>query len=279
MEQLHQEETPAAETAAVEEQPSGAHANYDRYLRWLDDLFTPDLLRDLLAQVPGLSLTQVRAALLFLGKDGDLFILNSREQGPKWLSRETVRAAFSLVPTDSGMLPPGTIRHGTGLSGEQWMAIYIPPARHTLHLAGVAPTLVTINIPLPAFVFAGRGSGYSIWAVKEPVIRPETIVYQAPLPNVSPDGGRICFGGANAPSVSNLTIMQAFHTFMEGSLYSASEVANCSRAYPQDVRYQLVEVSRARMRTYPYDDLVPITGYRGSLFTVEDVLHSYIIPR
>ena len=278
MEPIHQGKT-AADTAAVEEHPSGAQTNYDRYLQWLEDLFTPELMRDLLAQVPGLSLTRVRAALLFLGKDGDLFLLNSPEQGPKWLNRETVRAAFNLVPTDSGMLPPGTFRHGTGLSGEQWMAIYIPPARHTLQLAGVAPTLVTINIPLPAFVFAGRGSGYSIWAVKEPVIRPETIVYQAPLPNVALDGGHICFGGANAPSVSNLTIMQAFHTFMEGSLYSASEVANCSRAYPEDVRYQLVEVFRARMRTYPYDDLIPVTGHRGSLFTVEDVLSSYIIPR
>lgn len=226
-----------------------------------------------------MSLFEVQAALLFVGQKGDLFIMNSRKRGPYWVSSDTVRTAFNLVATDSGMLPQGVIRFGTGLSGEQWMVLYIPPARYTLQLVGIAPTLVSISVPLPGFVFAGKGGSYSLWAVKEPVIREETLVYHAPLPNVYTTSGAICIGGVSVPQTSSATILSTFRLFLEGSLFNGNLVAGCSNKHPNDVRSVLLELARSKQRTYPYEDLVPFSGYRGTAATVQDVLSSYIVPR
>lgn len=240
--------------------------------RWLQELFTPNLLHDLLLAVPGMSLLEVKAALLFVGK-GEMFILHSQEQGPKWLTRETVRSAFSLIPTDSGMLPPGVFRYGTGMNGEPWMAISIPPAYYTLQLIQFAPTLISLHIPLPGFVFAGRERSYFLWAVKEPIIRAETSVYVAPLPNVAATG-QVCYGNVSPPRVSGDSMLPAFRLFMD-SLFNGHHVDYRSRTYPGDIRYLLEEIAREKQRTYPYDDLLPVSFRRGQA-TVEDVLSSII---
>ena len=44
--------------------------------------FTPDLLRDLLSEVPGMSLFAVQGALLFAGQKGDVYIMHTRDRGP-----------------------------------------------------------------------------------------------------------------------------------------------------------------------------------------------------
>jgi len=223
-----------------------------------------------------MSLFAVKGALLFVGQAGDMYIMHTRERGPFFIDSETARAAFNLAASDSGMLPPGVIRFGTGLSGEQWMAIYIPPARYTLNLVKVEPTLVRINVPLPGFVFAGSGNRHHVWAVKEPVMREETVVYNAPLPNVF-EGGGVCWGAVPVPKVGNATILPAFRLFM-GSLFNGNVVSDRSHKYPDDVRLLLLELAESKQRVYPFDDLVPHRS-AGSVYTLRDALRSYVVPR
>ena len=257
------------------DQPSLAYQQAEGELQ---GLFNADLLRDLLAEVPGMSLFEVKAALLFVGQKGDMFIMHSKTRGPYWVSAQAVRTAFNLVATDSGMLPPGILRFGTGTNGEPWMAAYIPPARYTLNLVRIEPTMVNINIPLPGFVWAGSGTRYYLWAVKEPLIREETLLYNAPLPNVYTDSGSVCWGNVSVPQVGNATIHTAFRLFIE-SLFNGNLVARSSHRYPEDVRYLLLELAQAKQRVYPYEDLVPLTGLGGSIYTVRDALASHIISR
>lgn len=223
-----------------------------------------------------MSLFAVKGALLFLGQKGDLYVMHTRERGPFFVDSETVRTAFSLVASDSGMLPPGVIRYGTGLTGEQWMAVYVPPARYTLNLVNLEPTLVRINVPLPGFVFAGAASRYYVWAVKEPVMREETVVYNTPLPNVFAGGG-VCWGAVPIPKVGNATILPAFRLFME-SLFNGNLVADSSHKYPNDIRLLLLELAESKQRVYPFEDLAPLTN-RGTVYTLRDALQTYVIPK
>ncbi len=156
------------------------------------------------------------------------------------------------------------------------MAIYIPPARYTLNLVNLEPTLVRINVPLPGFVFAGTASSYYVWAVKEPVMREETVVYNTPLPNVFAGGG-VCWGAVLVPKVGNATILPAFRLFME-SLFNGNLVADISHRYPTDVRSLLLELAASKQRVYPFEDLVPLTK-AGMVYSLRDALQSYIMPR
>jgi hypothetical protein len=234
-------------------------------------------LRDLLAEVPGMSLFEVQAALLFVGKRGDHFIMSSRDRGVYYVDVETVRAAFNLMAYDSGALPPGIYRHGQGSNGVPWMAVYVPPARYTLHLVGFGPTMLDIHVPLPGFLFAGKGKAYSIWAVKDPFLRENTPVFQAPLPNVY-NNGNICWGANDAPQVSGETIMQAFRLFMQ-SKFNGNAAAECSRKEPQDVRNLLAALHHSGERIYPCDDLVPLRRFYNGPATVDYVLTDHIIAR
>lgn len=225
-----------------------------------------------------MSLFSVKGALLFAGQRGDLYIMHTRERGPYFVDLETLRTAFNQVATDSGMLPPGVIRWGNGINGERWMAVYIPPARYTLNLVKIEPTLVRIDVPLPGFVFAGASSRYYLWAVKEPLMREGTVMYNAPLPNVSSGFGGVCWGSVSMPKVGNDTIHQAFRLFAE-SLFNGHMAAGSSHKYPDDVRSLLLELAQSRQRVYPFEDLVPMTATGGSVYTLRDALTSFIIPR
>ena len=226
-----------------------------------------------------MSLFEVQAALLFAGKKGDLYIMNTRERGPYYVDEGTVRAAFNLMAYDSGPLPPGVYRHGQGSQGTPWMAVYVPPARYTLHLVGFGPTMLDVHVPLPGFLFAGKGVSYYIWAVKEPVLHENTPVYNAPLPNVY-NNGTICWGANSPPQVSGDSIMEAFQMFLQ-SKFNGNAAAECSRKEPKDVRNLLAALHRSGERIYPYEDLVPLSRFYnlyGSA-TVAVVLADSIIAR
>ena len=272
MEPVH---TGQAGQAHAADRLSSPVLDIDREIR---DLFSPELLRDLLAEVPGMSLFEVKGALLFVGKNGDHFVMHSPERGPYYIGPAQVRAAFNLMAYDSGVLPPGIYRHGLGSNGTPWMAVYIPPARYTLNLVGFAPTMLNVHVPLPGFLFAGKGTAYSIWAVKDPVLRENTLLYKAPLPNVYANGA-ICWGGNSAPQVGNETIMAAFRLFMH-SKFNGNEAGSCSRKEPKDVRNLLASLHQEEARVYPYEDLVFMRRfYNETAQTVESVLVEHIIAR
>ena len=128
---------------------------------------TPEAVRGLLGA------TATRHVLYLL--DGQYLYQSQAENGSiqyKFLSAESVRLAFSHEQVDSGWLAPEILRWGYSGNG-QWVAMFVPPAFHTLWLPAVAggagthtePTnlaeyqavkegLVAVKVPIPAFVFA-----------------------------------------------------------------------------------------------------------------------------
>ena len=199
------------------------------------------------------------SALLFLNGQYALRYLDERAGlQVKWLAPEAVRAAFSRIGVDSGWLPPEVRRWGHTPRGE-YAVMFVPAQKHTLRLVntweGRVPSkrLLKIDVPLPALVFAGIGTTYCLWACRT-VPRPEAAAHVAPLPNVGRDG-HICFGDNHPPSAGPDTLTQAWKIFMS-SPFNDHLIGDASRAYPRDVREQLLALAESRADTYPVDDLV-----------------------
>lgn len=200
-----------------------------------------------------------QTALLFLNGQFALRYLDERAGLQiKWLAPEAVRAAFNRIPVDSGWLPPEVRRWGHTPRGE-YAVMFVPAQKHTLRLAnsweGRFPgkRLLKINVPLPALVFAGIGTAYCVWACRA-APRSDAAAHVAPLPNVGRDG-HICFGDNHPPSAKPETLAQAWKVFMT-SPFNDHLIGDASKAYPGDVREQLLALADGHADIYPVDDLV-----------------------
>ena len=220
-------------------------------------------------------------ALLFTGGQYILYSREGRELRPKGITAQTLRLAFVEEPVDSGWLPEGVVRSGTGPAGP-FVVKYVSPRCHTLSLVtprGDAPQAV--RVPLPALVFVGLQATYSVWALREEAFSPTAELYRAPLSNVYEDG-RICFGSNRPPDVSSQTIGEAWRLFIE-SPFNADLAGNKSAQHPGDVRAQLQALVDAER--YPVDDLVS-AAVRRSYFstsppirTVSDMVDYYLLKQ
>src|SRR5437588_6114061 len=81
---------------------------------------------------------QYEAALLFTCGQYVLYYHNGAELICKGLSAQTLRAAFVEEPVDSGWLPEGVVRWGSGPAGT-FMVKYIPPGKLQIHLSTQNP--------------------------------------------------------------------------------------------------------------------------------------------
>lgn len=198
----------------------------------------------------------------------------------KGVSAQTLRAAFVEEPVDSGWLPTGVMRWGSGPAGT-FIVKFVAPALHTLHLSTHDPSQPrVICVPLPGLVFAGVHSTYYVWALREDRLVPAATLYRAPLPNVASDG-HICFGSNHAPAVSWETLDVAWRLFID-SPFNADMVGGKSVTFAQDVRHQLLALAAAKATSYPVDDLRPhAEGFSMSepaaMQTVEDVVERYLL--
>ena len=172
----------------------------------------------------------------------------------KFLSPMAVRQAFIQEPVDSGWLPVGAIRWGTGSRGT-WAVRYEPPSVRTLRL-DVDGTKKPLRVPLPGLIFLGYDSAYYIWAVRGTKFNPKAPLYRAPLPNVS-DPGIICFGANRHPSVSQGGIESAWRLFWS-SPFNRHHADGKSHQSPEDITEVLIELARRRAPRYPTLDLVRI---------------------
>lgn len=203
------------------------------------------------------------AALLFSGGQYVFYDRVGKELRPKGVSAQTMMTAFIGEPVDSGWLPPGIVRWGSGAAGT-FMLKYIPPGRHTLRFTSSdegGREHREMAFPLPGLLFAGashardggRGAVFYVWALAETEFSPTARLYHAPLPNVYPEG-HICWGTDAVPKVSWKTFDGAWQLFT----YSRFSRAMCSG---KSVREQgdvlkLLE-SLAQTERYPVEDLVP----------------------
>jgi PRTRC genetic system protein B len=225
---------------------------------------------------------QYEAALLFTRGQYVLYYHSGVELICKGLSAQTLRAAFVEEPVDSGWLPEGVVRWGSGPAGT-FMVKYIPPGKQHLHLSTQNPAEPLIIAPmLPALVFAGVQSTYYVWALSTISCDPQAPLCHAPLPNVYPDG-HICFGSNRPPMVSWETLDEAWRLFLD-SPFNADMVQGKSQAFPGDVRRQLAAVASSEVSHYPQDDLRPFLRHHSfgdmkELRTLDDVVEYYLIRK
>lgn len=212
-----------------------------------------------------------------------LYRREGKELRAKGVTVQTLRRAFVEEPVDSGWLPEGVIRSGTGRAGP-FIVKYIPPSHHVLSLVtprGRGDSPKPVRVPLPALVFVGLQTTYSVWALREEVFSPLARLYRAPLPNVYEDG-RICFGKNRPPEVSSRTIGEAWRLFIE-SPFNGDLSGNKSAQHPRDVRSQLLALKD--VDRYPVDDLVSAArrpGYSSTsliIETVSDMVDYYLLKK
>jgi len=226
-------------------------------------------------------------ALLFTRGQYVLYSRVGNQLRTKGVSVEALRAAFVEEPVDSGWLPPGVVRWGSGPGGT-FLVTFIPPGQHTLHFTtqNVGKTR-NVTVALPGLIYAGvNGAGeeasgtYYVWAIQEAKFDPAARLYHAPFPNVSTGDGRICFGSNTAPPVSWKTIEAAWQLFVDAP-FNADMAAFKSRQHPQDVRRQLLSLEGAER--YPVSDLRPFEGGAISMHstppvqTVSDAINFYFL--
>lgn len=243
----------------------------------LEAYLTSDVLLDLL-KLPKDGLIKINAALLFLGNE-EMFAYYRRDEQYggeprcKLVAADAVRAAFHAMPFESGWMPPGTLRFGISATGTRWLSIFVPPGRRMIQVVDNDLGLLSVEVPLPGFVFTGYGRDYWIWAVKDESVTAQTGLYHAPLSNVDADG-RICFGVNSVPEADGATILQAFHLFIE-SPFNGHTAASKSRKHKGDVRYQLTELAAQHAECYPLDDLLGMAATRdhaGEVVTLDRLL-------
>jgi PRTRC genetic system protein B len=192
------------------------------------------------------------AALFFL--DGQLLFQHNGDGAlkSKLISTAAARQAFAGSPVDSGWLPVGCNRWGTGSRGV-WMVRWHAPAVYTLLIEDAKGKARRYRVPLPALVWFGQRHSYYIFAMKGDSFNPANLLYRAPLANVNLTG-LVCFGKNAHPDVSKGGFDQTWRTFWAAP-FNDDHDDNKSRAHLNSVNDQLRALAKAKATPYPARDL------------------------
>ena len=139
---------------------------------------------------------------------------------------------------------------------------FYPPRRYDIVLTNNSSKSISLNVPMPAFVFLGYGTDYWLWAIPCKQFDPQSQLYHVPLPNVMASGA-ICFGDSSPPLCSSQGVVQAWQLFWS-SPFSDHAVEDKSKCYRADVRSLLGELSNRKSKKYPIADLVPFSFQSAS---------------
>lgn len=185
----------------------------------------------------------------------DLVLLRRRTSHGGWRSYPVDSAAvaqvLARVPSASGLLPDNVL--GTGfINGQAFVVQFVAPGMRRVQLSGEL-----LTIPLPALVWAWRGSDYRVYALggKQRPQRAEVPLYVAPLPNTY-DSGAICWGDVTGTERTQATPQQVFTTYLEESGFNLHIAGGKSRRFPQSVVALWRELIANKAKAYPTDDLV-----------------------
>ncbi len=190
---------------------------------------------------------QYEAALLFTRGQYILYHHRGAEVVCKGVSTQTLRAAFVEESVDSGWLPEGVVRWGSGPAGT-FIVKFIPPGKQEIRLSTQNSAEPLIVAPmLPALVFAGVNSTYYVWALQERTCDPSAQLFHAPFPNVYPDG-HICFGSNRPPMAGCKTLDEVWRLFID-SPFNADMAHGKSQAFAEDVRRQLVALAQSNAKS------------------------------
>jgi hypothetical protein len=182
----------------------------------------------------------------------------------KLISGASLRSAFASEPIDSGWFSSNIVRCGICAKGD-WSVLFSAPSKVDIFLDLPEKGIEKLSVPLPGLVFFGIHDKYYIWAIKEDTFSPTSIIYHAPLPNVSSAegsydrdiAGRICFGENFLPFATPIGIEKAWKMFFE-TAFTDHLVDGKSTKHKTDIRTALIEASDKRR--YPLKTLIPVYG-------------------
>jgi PRTRC genetic system protein B len=174
-----------------------------------------------------------------------------------------IAAAFTHVSLTTGLLPPHTLAYARS-GGKVAMAIFLPAAKHTVYVERGAE-LTALTIPLPPLIFAGRGTQYYVFALKDATPSSHTPLYHAPCPNVF-ERGHICQGNTPFPDTAPDVIHQAFRTFLRDSAFNTHLAADRVQGkYAGNVLTLWQQLHTRNTRRFPLRALVPVALTLGGL--------------
>jgi hypothetical protein len=164
------------------------------------------------------------------------------------IAARDLAAACAQVEQRSGLLPPDTLFWGQR-GAQTALGIYVPARRWRTQTAARR-----YHLPLPPLVFAGRGTAYWVFAVRERPSALNASLYHFPCPNVY-ENGNICPGDTPFPPCAARTIGEALDLFLEGSAFNGDLRRGKCQSYPEDVRglWDALDGKKA----FPLSELVP----------------------
>ena len=158
--------------------------------------------------------------------------------------------AFNRFGASTGLLPADTL-FWSSRSGVLRLGVYLPPARRTITLH-VKAKPETLRVPLPGLLFAGAGTAYKVFALKQRPVTGKELLYHVPLPNVHLHGD-ICAGTVQFPVAGGATLAQAVDLFFD-SLFNSD--LSGGKVRQGELLPLLRRLSRNRSARFPAAQLV-----------------------
>lgn len=156
------------------------------------------------------------------------------------VSFESVRSAFSDLPSDHGWLDTRVRRVGS-TRGKPFVVAEIPGATRGIFIEAEGGDPLRFTVPMPPLVFFGSSTGWHVWALAAERFAPDAEAFHAPLPNIGPSGS-ICWGDNRAPKVDPRSMDAALELFWSAP-FSSHEAAGRSVGHADDVRKLLADLN------------------------------------
>jgi PRTRC genetic system protein B len=207
-----------------------------------------------------------QAALYFLEGDYLYRCRTGSALTSKFVTAKDLAAAFAHVEQDSGWLDAGVVRSGYGPRGT-WYVYWAPPQQVEIRIGEEEP----IHVPIPLTVMMGRGTDYYLWALRGQKFAPGETVFQAPFPNVYPDG-RICWGQNKPGQADPRRAPKLWSTFFT-TPFNHDLANGKSRGEIKDVTNRLKKLADRNKGSYPTRDLISTER------TVDSLIHSKLEAR
>lgn len=209
-------------------------------------------LEDAIREQPALSLDFYSYGIMLRKRDGD----RQTEYPVDPAQVATVLAA--KITLDTGILSDDTLlvrqegvkKTVVGYRKGRWTGVYLEETADAMRLP--LPPLVMIRTTRD-----NRDPTYTVYAVKHKPQSLDLELFHAPLPNVF-NSGSICWGSVPQVSEEALTgsSLAADFAMLLGSAFGNHACTGKSRAFPQDIRQQLILLDKRAARRYPTSDLV-----------------------
>lgn len=177
---------------------------------------------------------------------------------------------YPVDPSQIGNTLASNMRFETGILGGNTILIRVDGGKKTIveyrppQMTGIylEKSENPLRVPMPGLLMfrtTGKNTtGYLVFAVKDRPVTGDEPLFAAPLPNMYAHGS-ICWGTVIRVSEAAMkgTTLDEDWTSLLGSPFNDHGVDQKSKAFPKDIRKQLIAIETRKARTYPVKDLLP----------------------